>query len=56
MFVLEEDLLLISTSNLTAEQVFITSGHVEKFNDVVVKDLNTNEMVRADHLIEEYIN
>ena len=39
---------------MTCESVFIASGHVEKFNDVVVKDLVTTKMVRADHLIEEY--
>ena len=30
------------------------SGHMEKFADVMVKDTQTGECFRADHLIKDY--
>jgi glycyl-tRNA synthetase (class II) len=29
------------------------SGHVERFTDVMVKDLKNGECIRADHLLED---
>eukprot|EP00744_Colponema_vietnamica_P006684 GILI01009689.1.p1 GENE.GILI01009689.1~~GILI01009689.1.p1 ORF type:complete len:623 (+),score=126.06 GILI01009689.1:60-1928(+) len=52
-FVLEENMCEIDTTNLTPDNVFIASGHVARFNDVMVRDTVTGECIRADKLIEE---
>lgn len=54
-FVLEEDMLEVDCSITTPEEVLKTSGHVEKFADWMVKDLNNGEIFRADHLVEGFI-
>ena len=54
-FVLEEDMLEVTCSNMTLDQVLETSGHVEKFADFMVKDLKSGQCHRADKLIEEHI-
>ena len=54
-FVLEEGMLEIECTNLNAEIVLETSGHVEKFTDNMVKDIKTGECLRADHLLEGHI-
>eukprot|EP01126_Amoeba_proteus_P005186 TRINITY_DN1171_c0_g2_i20.p1 TRINITY_DN1171_c0_g2~~TRINITY_DN1171_c0_g2_i20.p1 ORF type:complete len:648 (-),score=114.19 TRINITY_DN1171_c0_g2_i20:98-2041(-) len=54
-FILEEDMLQINTVALGPEVVFQASGHVEKFEDLMVKDLVTGDCLRADHLLEEHI-
>ncbi|KAK7109202.1 glycine--tRNA ligase-like [Littorina saxatilis] len=51
-FILEEQMLEVDTAMLTPEQVLKASGHVERFQDYMVKDLKTGECFRADHLIE----
>lgn len=51
-FILEENMQQIQTSILTPEIVFQTSGHVQKFQDYMVKDLVNGECYRADHLLE----
>lgn len=52
-FVLEEDMLELSTTNIILDEVLKTSGHVEKFSDFMVRDEKTNQPRRADKLIEE---
>lgn len=37
---------------MTLADVLKTSGHVDKFTDWMVKDQITNEVYRADHLVE----
>ncbi|BFZ59366.1 Glycine--tRNA ligase 1, mitochondrial [Saitoella coloradoensis] len=54
-FVLEDDMLEVSTTMLTPENVLKTSGHVDKFADWMCKDPKTGEIFRADHLIEEVL-
>jgi glycyl-tRNA synthetase len=54
-FVLEEDMLEVSCSNITLDEVLKTSGHVEKFADFMVKDTKSGTPRRADKLIEEHI-
>lgn len=54
-FVLEEDLLEIEASQLTPEPVLKASGHVERFADLMVKDLKTGECYRLDHLIKNHL-
>ena len=52
-FILEEDMLEISGTNLTPEIVLETSGHVEKFSDFMVRDAESDRCYRADkYLIE----
>ena len=51
-FVLEEDMLELECTNLTPEQVFKTSGHVERFADFMVTDSKTGDIFRADHLVK----
>lgn len=40
---------------LTPEKVFIASGHVEKFSDLMVKNIVTGHIFRADHLLKDFI-
>ena len=55
-FVLAENMLEMECSSLTPRAVLETSGHVEKFTDMMVKDELTGECKRADHLLEEAID
>eukprot|EP01080_Neovahlkampfia_damariscottae_P008471 gene8471-293_t len=55
-FIIEENLLELSTSNLTIERVFEVSGHVSKFSDFMVDDLDAHDHKRADKLIKETID
>lgn len=50
-FVLEEDMLEVGCTNLTLSNVLKTSGHVDKFEDLMVKDVKTGTPRRADKLI-----
>ncbi|OJJ67714.1 hypothetical protein ASPBRDRAFT_78386 [Aspergillus brasiliensis CBS 101740] len=51
-FVLQEDMLELDCTVLTPEEVFKTSGHVDKFEDWMCKDSKKGDFLRADHLIE----
>lgn len=55
-FILEDNMQQIQSSSLTPEVVFQTSGHVQKFQDHMVKDVTTGECYRADHLLEAKID
>jgi glycyl-tRNA synthetase len=54
-FILEDDMLEVSCPNLTPYIVLKNSGHVDRFSDILVKDVKTNDPHRADHLLEEWI-
>ena len=54
-FILEENMLEMECTNLTPAPVLQTSGHVEKFTDLMVKDVKTGECYRADKLLEDHI-
>lgn len=54
-FILEDNLLQIDCTTLTPYNVLKTSGHVDKFEDLMVKDSVTGECYRADKLLEEHI-
>ncbi|KAF2489294.1 glycyl-tRNA synthetase [Lophium mytilinum] len=54
-FVLEEDMLELDCTMLTPEEVFKTSGHVEKFADWMCKDTVNGDLLRADHLVESVL-
>jgi len=55
-FVLAENMLEMECTNLTPEVVLKTSGHVERFTDLMVKDPATQECFRADKLLEDAID
>lgn len=55
-FVLTESMLEMECTNLTPECVLKTSGHVERFTDLMVKDVPSGECFRADKLLEEAID
>ncbi|KAF2755549.1 glycyl-tRNA synthetase [Pseudovirgaria hyperparasitica] len=54
-FVLEEEMLELDCTALTPEDVFKTSGHVDKFADWMCKDPVKGEYLRADHLVENVL-
>jgi glycyl-tRNA synthetase len=54
-FVLEENMLELDCTVLTPEDVFKTSGHVDKFSDWMCKDTKNGDYLRADHLIENVL-
>lgn len=51
-FIIEENMLEVDTTIMTPSAVFETSGHVAKFADWMVKDIESGEVLRADHLVE----
>ncbi|CAM9336403.1 unnamed protein product [Ectocarpus fasciculatus] len=55
-FVLAEGMLEMECTNLTPENVLQTSGHVDRFTDLMVKDTVTGESLRADKLLEDIID
>ena len=52
-FILEEDMLELSGTNLTPEVVLEASGHVEKFSDFMVLDTVNERCYRADKYLNE---
>ena len=54
-FVLEEKMQEIECTNLMPHPVLSTSGHVERFCDLMVKDTKTGECFRGDKILEEHI-
>lgn len=51
-YVMEENMLEVECPCVTPEVVLKASGHVEKFTDLMVKDLKTLACYRADHLLK----
>lgn len=51
-FIIEEDMLEVDCTCVTPEMVLETSGHVAKFQDLMVKEEGTGACFRADHLLE----
>lgn len=54
-FVLEEGMLEVDCSILTPETVLKASGHVDRFADLMVKDVKNGECFRLDHLIKAHL-
>ena len=53
-FVIEENLLEVDDTCIMPHDVLFTSGHVERFNDFIVKDSKDPSIFfRADKLLEE---
>jgi len=56
-FVIEENLLEVDDTCIMPHDVLFTSGHVERFNDFIVKDsVDANIFFRADKLLEEVMD
>jgi glycyl-tRNA synthetase len=55
-FVLAENMLEMECTNLTPAVVLKTSGHVDRFTDLMVKDVPTGECFRADKLLEDAVD
>ena len=45
-------MLELDCSILTPHEVLKTSGHVDRFSDLMCKDMSTGEIFRVDHLVE----
>ncbi|KAI5188972.1 glycyl-tRNA synthetase [Nematocida minor] len=54
-FVLSENMLEVDTAIITPFEVLKSSGHVEKFTDLMCSDEVTGDVYRADHLVKEYL-
>lgn len=54
-FILEEQMLEVDCSILTPEPVLRASGHVERFADLMVKDVKSGDCFRLDHLIKSHL-
>ena len=50
-FVIEESMLEVECPSVTLGTVLKASGHVDRFTDLMVKDVKTDECFRADHLL-----
>jgi len=55
-FILNENMLEMECTCLTPEVVLKTSGHVDRFTDLMVKDAEGGECFRADKLLEDAID
>ena len=55
-FVLTENMLEMECTCLTPHAVLKTSGHVDRFTDLMVKDKETGDCFRADKLLEDAID
>lgn len=54
-FIIEEGMLELDTTIMTPSAVFETSGHVARFADWMVKDSETGDVLRADHLVKNVL-
>ena len=56
-FVIEENMLEVDDTCIMPHDVLLTSGHVERFNDFIVKDLKDPKIFfRADKILEEFMD
>lgn len=55
-FIVQEGMLELEASCLTPAPVLKASGHVDKFHDFLVRDVDTDECYRADHLLADRLN
>ncbi|KAI5181054.1 glycyl-tRNA synthetase [Nematocida sp. AWRm80] len=54
-FILEESMLEVDTAIITPFEVLKSSGHVEKFTDLMCSDSVTGDIYRADHLVRDWL-
>lgn len=55
-FVLKERMFEIDCPTITIPAVLKASGHIQRFNDYIVKDVNTGDGFRLDHLIKAHLD
>ncbi|KAM7278233.1 hypothetical protein ACFE04_005367 [Oxalis oulophora] len=55
-FALEETMKEVKCPSVTPEIVLKASGHVDKFTDLMVKDVITGAFYRADHVLKDFCN
>lgn len=55
-FILNDDIEEIETPVIMLHNLLKASGHVDKFDDFIVYDKNTNSHIRADHLAKKWFN
>jgi glycyl-tRNA synthetase len=54
-FIIQDSMLELDTTIMTPAPVFETSGHVARFADWMVKDVETGDVLRADHLVKNVL-
>jgi glycyl-tRNA synthetase len=56
-FIIEEQMMEIEDTNIMPHQVLKASGHVDRFSDFLVRDVNNSKtFFRADKLLEEVMD
>jgi len=55
MYVVEEGCFEVNCPTVTPEDIWVASGHIESFSDVLAECTKCGEPYRADHLIHEKI-
>jgi glycyl-tRNA synthetase len=55
IFVVGEGALPIDTPTISVEEVFLASGHLSNFVDLIVECVACHATFRADHLVDEYL-
>ena len=55
-FIQEERMVELSCSIVTPYKVLKSSGHVDKFSDLLIYDPVANVPYRADHLLEDFVD
>jgi glycyl-tRNA synthetase len=55
IFVVGESALPIETPTIGVEELFLASGHVSNFVDLIVECVNCHTALRADHVVTEYL-
>ena len=53
-FVAEDGMLEVEAPCITMDEVFKASGHVDRFTDIMSKDVKTGECIRLDKHIEDW--
>jgi glycyl-tRNA synthetase len=55
IFVVGEGSLPVETPTIGVEEIFLASGHVSSFVDLIVECINCHATLRADHVVSEYL-
>ncbi|HYA32579.1 MAG TPA: glycine--tRNA ligase [Candidatus Bathyarchaeia archaeon] len=55
IFIVGESALPIDTPTIGVEDVFLASGHLSNFVDLIVECVNCHTALRADHVVAEYL-
>ena len=55
IFVVGEGAFPIDTPTISVEEVFLASGHLSNFVDLIVECVNCHVTLRADHVVNDYL-